>query len=109
MDYLIFLFLPNIRGDDLKEALLEMFNNMKHEQIYTDIFELCDISMIFKKKASRNEFKNYRGIFGTSIFRYTLDKLIYNDMYDVIDQNLSDSNVGCHFISIYFHRLYSIE
>ena len=31
----------------------------------------------------------------TSIFRYILDRLIYEDEYDEIDENLTDSNVGC--------------
>ena len=29
-----------------------------------------------------------------NIFRSILDKLIYNDEYDIIDRNLTDSNVG---------------
>ena len=37
---------------------------------------------------------NERGVFGVSIIRYILDKLIYNDEYEKIDANLSDCNVG---------------
>ena len=37
---------------------------------------------------------NERGIFGVPIFRYILEKLIYNDEYENIDKNLNDSNVG---------------
>ena len=53
------------------------------------------LQLFFKKKGARNDFKNYRGIFGTSVFRYILDRLIYNDMYNKIDQNMTDANVGC--------------
>ena len=67
-----------------------MYNSIKNEHVYPDIFESCDITTIFKKKGSKNDLGNYRGIFGTSIFRYILDKLIYNDVYDSIDKNLTD-------------------
>ena len=36
----------------------------------------------------------YRGIFRTTIFRNILDRLIFNDEYDTIESNLTDSNVG---------------
>ena len=45
-------------------------------------------------KSSRNDFENYRGIFRVTIFRSILDRLIYNDEYEEIDSNLTDSNVG---------------
>ena len=47
-----------------------------------------------KNKGDRNNFDNYRGIFRVPIFRAILDRLIYNDEYYEIDDNLSDSNVG---------------
>ena len=37
---------------------------------------------------------NQRGIFGVTIFRHILDKLIYNDTYKTIDEKLTDCNVG---------------
>jgi hypothetical protein len=89
------LLMNKIGGFDLKLALLKMFNDIKNEQVYPDILELSDITPIYKKKGSKSDFKNYRGIFSTSIFRYILDKLIYNDMYNIIDKNLTDSNIGC--------------
>ena len=42
----------------------------------------------------KNKFSSYRGIFRVSVFRAILDRLIYNDEYDNIDSNLTDSNVG---------------
>ena len=53
-----------------------------------------DITSIYKNKGARNDFENYRGIFRVPIFRSILDRLIYNDEYEKIDANLSDSNVG---------------
>ena len=56
--------------------------------------QLCNISSIWKRKGSKNDFESYRGIFRVTIFRTILDRLIYNDEYVTIDSNLSDCNVG---------------
>ena len=88
------IFRPEVAGDDLKKAILSLMNRIKIEQLFPEVLELCDISSIYKRRGSRNSFDNYRGIFRVSIFRTILDRLIYNDEYEVIDSNLSDSNVG---------------
>ena len=49
---------------------------------------------IYKKKGKRNNFNSYRGIFRITVLRSILDRLIYNDMYEIMDSNLSDCNVG---------------
>ena len=69
-------------------------NRIKFQQLFPEVLEYCDISSIWKRKKSRNDFENYRGIFRVTIFRSILDRLIYNDEYATIDSNLSDSNVG---------------
>ena len=89
------LFGPDVAGDDLKLAVLKLMNRIKDEQIYPKCLELCNISSIWKKKGSRNNFESYRGIFRVTVFRTILDRLIYNDEYSNIDQNLTDANVGC--------------
>ena len=81
-------------GDDLKKAILLLMNRIKREQRFPKALEICNITSIWKKKKSRNNFDNYRGIFRVSVFRSILEKLIYNDEYFNIDKNLSDSNVG---------------
>ena len=88
------LFDPNVAGDDLKLALLKLLNRIKLEQIYPKALEVCNISSIYKNKGSRNSFENYRGIFRVPIFRTILDRLVYNDEYENIDEELTDSNVG---------------
>ena len=45
-------------------------------------------------KGPRSQFSSYRGIFRVSLVRAILDKLIFNDDHDIIDSNLTDSNVG---------------
>ena len=62
--------------------------------MYPDALEEYNISSIHKNKGSRNSFENYRGIFRVPIFRTILDRLIYNDEYENIDDELTDSNVG---------------
>ena len=69
-------------------------NRIKFQQLFPEVLEYCDISSIWKRKNSRKDFENYRGIFRVTIFRSILDRLIYNDEYATIDSNLSDSNVG---------------
>ena len=88
------LFKKEAAGEDLKVAILLLMNRIKDEQIYPKCLELCNISSIWKMKEPRNEFSSYRGIFRVSIFRAILDRLIYNDEYPTIDQNLTDSSVG---------------
>ena len=48
----------------------------------------------FKHKGSHKDFNNYRGVFRVTVLRSVLDRLIYNDCYTVIDDNLTDGNVG---------------
>ena len=56
--------------------------------------ENANITSIYKGKGQKNDLQNERGIFGMNIFRSLLLKLIYNDEYENIDSNMSDSNVG---------------
>ena len=56
---------------------------------------MCNITSIFKRKGSINEFSQYRRTFRVLVFRSILDRLIYNDEYcNTIDDNLTDANVG---------------
>ena len=88
------IFHPEVAGKDLKLAILKMMNQIKKQQKYPKSLELCNISSIYKRKGSRNNFSNQRGIFRVTIFRSILDRLLYNDNYETIDNNLTDSNVG---------------
>ena len=88
------LLKPNVIGEDLKLAILKLMNRIKQTQQYPKCLELCNITSIFKRKGSINEFGQYRGIFRALVFRTILEKLIYNDEYYTIDDNLSDASVG---------------
>ena len=80
------LFKQGCIGDDLKIALLGLFNGIKAHQFIPTFMSLSNITSIFKNKGSRLEMKNERGIFILNV----LDKLIYEG----IDSNMSDSNAG---------------
>ena len=88
------LFHPEVAGTDLKNAVLTLLNLIKQTQTYPDKMEWCNISSIWKRKGPMNNFDSYRGIFRITVLRNILDRLIYNDEYHKVDQNLSDSNVG---------------
>ena len=88
------IFRPEVAGQDLKLAILKLMNIIKVDQLFPEALEPCDISSVWKRKLSRNDFDIYRGIFRVTILRSILDRLIYNDEYHTIDSNLTDSNVG---------------
>ena len=78
------LFRPDVAGDDLKLAVLKLMNMIKNEQIYPECLEVCNVSSIWKRKGSRNSFDSYRGIFRVVTLRNILDKLIYNEEFQVV-------------------------
>ena len=88
------IFQYKVAGEDLKQAILKLCNRIKSEQHFPEALEKCDITAIYKNKGERNNFNSYRGIFRVTIIRAILDRLIYNDEYETIDEALSDSNVG---------------
>ena len=94
LGYINELFRPETLGSDLKLALLNLLNKIKQEQIFPHALEACNITSIFKNKGSKADLNNYRGIFRVMIFRLILERLISNDEYSTIDQNLTDANVG---------------
>ena len=50
------IFRPEVAGDDLKLAILKLMNRVKFDQIFPEVLELCDVSSIWKRKGSRNDF-----------------------------------------------------
>ena len=88
------LFKPGVAGSDLVKSLLTLCNMMKKECKIPKFAELTDITSIYKNKGSKLDLDNDRGIFSVTWLRSMVDKLAYNDVYDVVDSNMSDSNVG---------------
>ena len=74
--------------------MLKLSNEVKKQQIFPKALALCNITSLYKNKGSKKDYNNYRGIFRVTAIRSIIDKLIYNDEYETIDANLTDSNVG---------------
>ena len=68
----------------MKLAIL--MNRIKQDQVFPKCMEVCNISGIWKRKGPMNEFDLYS--------KSILDRLINNDKYDTLDENLTDCNVG---------------
>ena len=88
------LFKPGVIGSDLKLSLLTMLNQIKGNCHIPNFMQWANIVSLYKGKGEKMELENERGIFIVSIFRSMLMKLIYQDKYEEIDSNMSDSNVG---------------
>ena len=88
------LFKPGVLGQDLARGLVMLCNGMKTELFIPALVQLANITTIYKNKGSRLDLTNDRGIFILSIFRKIVDKMIYQDKYEKIDNFMSDSNIG---------------
>ena len=73
---------------------LKLFNKMKQENYIPDFIRKADVATIYKRKGEKCDLENDRGIFLVTTFRSILMRLIYMDKYDIIDSNMSDSQVG---------------
>ena len=69
-------------------------NKMKNSLDFPIILRACFISSIPKKKKSPLSLDGERGIFLVNKLRNFLMKLIYNSYFQVVEDNLTDSNIG---------------
>ena len=88
------LFKDGVAGYNLKLSLLHIFNKIKEENEIPEFIRVADVSTIYKGKGSKKELVNERGIFVVSIMRSILMRLIYADYYSILDQSMSDSQIG---------------
>ena len=88
------IFKPGVMGKDFKKSLLMLLNRLKKELHIPAFMQLADIVAIYKGKGDKLSLENDRGIFILNIFRSIMMKMIYAEKYEIIDQNMSDSNVG---------------
>ena len=88
------LFRLEVAGDNLIEAITLLMNEIKSQGKVPELLNYANITSFWKGKGSKNDMENERGVFRIVILRYILDRLIYNDEYETIDSNLTDSNVG---------------
>ena len=88
------LFQEGIAGKNLKLSILKLFNRIKLDNYFPEFMRKADVSTIYKGKGEKSDLTNDRGIFIVSIFRSLLMKLMYLDIYDIIDKSMSDSQIG---------------
>ena len=88
------LFRPEIIGCDLFTSLLMVCNNVKSQLMIPEFLTFTDMTSIYKSKGKKSDLDSDRGIFGVSKVRSIIEKLIYQDKYQDIDDSMSDSNVG---------------
>ena len=87
------IFKRNVIGSDLKNSLLTMFNKIKEEQIIPLFMNKANITTV-PKRGSRLLLENERGIFRVPVLRSILMRLIYNNKYEMIDNNMSEYQMG---------------
>ena len=88
------LFRPENIGSDLESALLLLLNKIKISFTFPEFMQYANITSIYKGRGKKNSLESDRGIFSINTLKSILMKLIYNDEYDTIDVNMSDSNIG---------------
>ena len=88
------IFKPGVIGSNLQEGLLHLSNLIKAEFQFPAYMQNANITTIWKRKGSRLSLESDRGILVINILKKIIDQLIYDDKYDDIDRNMSDSNIG---------------
>ena len=74
--------------------MLTLFNEVKINLCPPTMLQFANITTIYKKKGSRQDLNNDRGIFVVCVLRMILDSLIYQDKFNDVDRSMSDSNIG---------------
>ena len=88
------IFKPGVGGKDFQLSFLQMANLTKMNLIIPKFMQYADIVSIYKGKGSKMDLDNDRGIFIVNLFRSIIMKMVYKDKYKIVDENMSDSNVG---------------
>ena len=81
-------------GEDIKHSFIQMFNRLKDEQKIPLYMLFALITTIPKRGLNSSMLTDERGIFRCSVIRTILMRLIYNRNYKIIDNNMSDCNIG---------------
>ena len=93
-DWINEIFKPDVAGKNLKLSMLKLFNRIKDKNEIPEFIRKADIATIYKGKGEKADLKNDRGVFIVSVFRSILMKLVYKDIYHIIDNSMSDSQIG---------------
>ena len=88
------LFKPGVIGNDLLSSVLVLVNKIKDELKIPRFMEFANIVSIYKGKGEKLSLENDRGIFIVNIMRSILMKLVYQDKYEIVDKQMTDSQIG---------------
>ena len=88
------IFKPGVAGVDLENSLLKMFEKIKHEISFPEFMQFVNIVCIYKGKGDKMDLQNDRGIFLVNVIKSIFMKMVWSEVYDILDDNMSDSNVG---------------
>ena len=78
--------------NDLMFALQKLVNGIKEEK--HKYMTYATVTSLHKNKGSKSDLENDRGIFILTTVKKVLEKLLYQDIYDDIEENMSNSNIG---------------
>ena len=87
------LFNNSVIGSNLKDSLLIMFNKLKQTGKIPHFMKKAVVTTI-PKKGSKIKLENERGIFIVNCVRGIFMRLLYNLKRHILDDHMSDSNVG---------------
>ena len=88
------IFMEDSIGEDLKKSLLMLCNKVKETRTLPGFMQKTNICAIYKGRGDMLSLDSDRGIFLITIFRTILMKMVYQDIYPLIDKSMSDSNIG---------------
>ena len=88
------IFMEDSMGADLKQSMLTLCNKIKQTGEIPNFMQKTNICAIYKGKGDVLSLESDRGIFLITIFRTILMKMVYKEKYSLIDQSMSDSNIG---------------
>ena len=88
------VFMDGSMREDLKKSMLILCNNIKLTREIPKFMQTTNICAIYKGRGDRSSLESDRGIFLITIFRTILMKMVYKKKYSIIEQSLSDSNIG---------------
>ena len=88
------IFKTEVSGKDFQTSFLIMANKIKDDIFFPKFMQFANIVSIYKGKGEKLDLTNDRGIFLVNIFRSIIMKMVYKEKYEIVDSNMSDSNVG---------------
>ena len=88
------LFMIENIGSNLKDSLIFLFNGIKNNTCIPDFFRNVFITAIPKKKKLQWDLQFERGIFLVPKVRVIFMKMVYNSIINILEDNLSRSNIG---------------